>query len=1146
MLARWRQEKAFEKSLSKRKRSPRFVFYEGPPTANAGPALHHVLSRAFKDVVLRYKTMRGFLVERKAGWDTHGLPVELQIEKKLGLTSRKEIEEYGIARFNKQCRDSVWKFKGEWEKLTERIGFWLDTDHPYITYETPYIESLWWIIKQFADRKLLYRDYKVVPYCPRCGTSLSSHELAQGYKTVKDTSVYVSFRVVKGKAHIPVGTSLVAWTTTPWTLPGNVALAVNPKVSYALVKKDGKNFVVAKERVSQVFGENAEVVERFVGRELVGLTYEPLFRFGKPEEGKKVWEVVPADFVSMQEGTGIVHTAVAYGVDDFELGKKEGLAMLHLVDSEGKFTSDVAPWAGIRVMDANLSIIQHLKQSGHVLYQEEIEHEYPFCWRCSTPLLYYAKESWFVAMSRLKDQLLFNNSKVNWVPSHIKEGRFGSWLAEVKDWAFSRDRYWGTPLPIWECAKCGAHVVIGSLRELSERQVSQNTYFTMRHGHSERQELKGNIISCWPEKKELHLTEKGRREVRKAAQELKKKKIDVILTSDLMRTRETSEILGAELGIKPRIEKALREIDVGKLNGKPLNEVAAYWRRESQTPSEHYRLRFELSAPGGESYRDVEKRVYRLLLKLEKQYHGKNILLVSHQRVISLMEVAVRGLSRDEAAKYWKAHDPETAEWRKAEFHQLPYNDDMELDLHRPYIDSVVLPCDSCTKGEMRRVREVVDVWFDSGAMPFAQLHYPFENKAAINGKTWFPADYITEAIDQTRGWFYTLLAVATALGKGTPYKNVISLGHIMDENGEKMSKSKGNIVNPWEAVSRYGADAIRWHFYTASSPGDSKPFAEQEIQLTIRKFILTIWNSYLFYETYKPEGLRVSKSSHVLDRWILSRLQSLRNEMTLQMDTYDITGAARALERFVIDDVSLWYVRRSRSRFQNPSSQKELREAASTLRLVLEEISCLAAPFIPFLSDFMYRSLSQKQESVHWVRWPKEAGAYLNVKLEQEMERARDVVQRGLSQRSRHSIKVRQPLASLSSGERFSLEVAEIIAEELNVKKLIHLSSLGSDVRFDTVITPVLKAEGQLRELFRRIQDMRKRAGYKPSEKVELWYDGDSRLTTMIQENAESIRHQLRVADLRAGDRPKLVFDIEEEFTVDGNRLGLHMRRAA
>ena len=841
ILKRWRREKTFAKSVARRKNSPSFVFYEGPPTANGKPGLHHVESRAFKDVVLRYKTMRGFFVPRRAGWDTHGLPVELEVEKQLGLKSKKDIEKYGIAKFNAECRKSVWKYQKEWEELTERTGMWLNMQDAYVTYETPYIETLWQIIKTWWQKGLLYKDYKVVPFCIRCGTALSSHELAQGYKTVKDLSVYAKFRVIQKeflqKYNLPKDTYILAWTTTPWTLPGNVALAVGKDIQYIAVEISDASRTIANNREVVILAKNILKKETVVqkpwialadlkGKDLLNVQYEPLYGSLVKEPERKHY-VVSADFVSTEDGTGVVHTAVMYGEDDYALGQEFSLPKRHTVTEEGKFNELVPKWKGKFVQDVGSLIIQDLKKRNLLFKEELYEHEYPFCWRCSTPLLYYAKESWFVNMQKVKSRLLANNRKVNWIPSHLKEGRMGEWLKEVKDWAFSRERYWGTPLPIWECTKCEEKDVIGSIKELFSKKLSQN-----------------------------------------------------------------------------------------------------------------------------------------------------------------------------------------------------PYKGKKEIDLHRPFIDKVEFPCKKC-KGTMKRIKEVVDVWYDSGAMPFAQNHWMGEKKPKE-----FPADYIVEAIDQTRGWFYTLLAVSTLLGHGIPYKNVISLGHILDEHGDKMSKSKGNIVDPWEMIDKYGVDAIRWYFYTASNPGDSKLFVERDLQQAVRGFLLPLWNSYMFYEMYadkqslgKNAGVpKPGLGKNVLDRWIVSRLNTTTADMTKKMDDYDITGAARSLESFVIDDLSLWYIRRSRNRFQNPKSKKELQDAVSTLGYVLSQASLLSAPFIPFLSEVVFEK-SKGKGSVHLKDWPFNSAAkrglaqgkpHVNKKLEEAMKAVREIASKGLALRAKAGLRVRQPLASL------------------------------------------------------------------------------------------------------------------------------------
>ena len=970
VLERWKKEKAFEKSVSRRKppaspkatASKRFVFYEGPPPANRKTGIHHVLSRSFKDVILRYKTMRGFFVERRAGWDTHGLPVELQIEKKLGLKSKKDIERYGIAQFNKECKQSVWEYKKEWEELTRRMGFWIDLQDPYITYETSYIETLWHIIQTFWKKGLLYKGYKVVPYCSRCGTPLSSHELAQGYKTVEDISIYIKFKLKTGQNignwTTDDSTYILSWTTTPWTLPGNVGLAVGKDIKYVRVQPKGasETYILAKDLVRTVFKDfHGTESASFAGKDLVGLSYEQLFPIPSLRNGK-AHKIYAANFVTTTDGTGVVHTAVMYGEDDYNLGVKVGLPQHHTVTETGVFTQEVpGGLAGlpVRTQETDGKIFAYLKERNTFLATLSYSHEYPFCWRCSTPLLYFAKDSWFVNMQKVKKELIANNKKINWVPKHLKEGRMGEWLREVKDWAFSRERYWGTPLPIWECAQCDRKEVIGSIQELKER---------------------------------------------------------------------------------------VRE---------------------------------------------------------------------------------------------------------------LPHNENGEVDLHRPYVDSIVFACSGCKTGTMQRVKEVADVWYDSGAMPFAQSHW-------MGGKApkLFPADYIVEGIDQTRGWFYTLLAVSTLLGFGAPYKNVISFSHVLDEQGEKMSKSKGNVVNPWDMIKKYGIDAVRWYFFTTNNPGDPKLFSEKDIQEVLRKFILTLWNSFVFYQTYSNPRLslgapRLSLGKNALDKWILSRLSTTIKEMTALFEAYDVTGAGRSLENFVINDLSLWHIRRSRMRFQNPASPRDFKEAAATLSFVLLQTSKLAAPFIPFLSEHMHNALRVKGpstssgwKSVHWEDWPAFAKASAgkpkqDKKLEQEMKLVRDFVTKALAERAKAGIKVRQPLASLAikgNGREIRKDLLILLKDEVNVKEIVFDQKLKNEVELDTMLSPELREEGSVREILRSIQEMRKEAGYKPQDKIRVWYRGPMSVEALLSKHENFIKKAAGITTIVQGDAPQA--DAAKEIDLDGENI--------
>jgi len=946
ILEFWKKEKIFEKSLAKKSPKGDFVFYEGPPTANGKPGIHHVLARAFKDLIPRYKTMQGYHVERKAGWDTHGLPVELELEKELGLKNKKDIEDYGIEKFNQKCKESVWKYKEDWEKMTERIGYWIDIENPYITYENNYIESLWWIIKQIYEKDLLYKGHKVVPQCPRCGTALSSHEVAQGYKNIEEESVYIKFKL-KDKNN----EYMLVWTTTPWTLPGNIALAVGEDIDYVMVrtldiekKQKGiteyQNLIIAKEIFEGLYrkdfksslkvafnleylhienGEtinNTRILREFKGKDLIGLPYEPLFP-GVIKETEKnaqnAFKIYPADFVSTEEGTGVVHTAVMYGVEDYELGEKVGLPKVHTVNLDGTFNELVPQWKGKFVKDVEKEIIEDLIKRNLLFGTENYAHDYPFCWRCESPLIYYAKDSWYFEMSKLRNELIKNNEKINWVPEHIKEGRFGEWLREIKDWAISRERYWGTPIPVWICEKCGEMKVIGS--------------------------------------------------------------------------RE-------ELGI------------------------------------------------------------------------------------------------------------------------------DEKFDLHRPYIDEIKLEC-KCG-GEMKRTPEVMDCWFDSGAMPFAQFHYPFENKNLIDKGKRYPADFIAEAMDQTRGWFYTLLAISTILGKGTSYKNVICLGHVLDKNGQKMSKHIGNIIDPWEMIEKYGADVVRWYLYTINQPGEPKRFDENSLKESSRIFItlLNVINFYkLFAENKKVDDLKNNDLVNILDKWINSKLNLLIHETTEGLDKYDIVTIGRKIEEF-ITDLSVWYVRRSRERFKGDDEKDKLR-ALKTLRRVIFNLIRLLAPFTPFVAEYIYQEMKGRKESVHLEDWPDTKGKLIDKKLEEKMEKVREICSLALQKRAEAGIKVRQPLKQLTiNSKQLTKELLDLIKDEVNVKEITMDEKLKEGVVLDTIITPELKEEGIVRDFIREIQAKRKEMGLTPKDKIRVSYSENKET---IEKYTEPIKKQVIAGEIVFGDEFKI-----------------------
>ena len=918
VLELWRSADVFARSLAQREGAPPYVFYEGPPTANGRPGLHHVLARSFKDLFPRYKQMRGFQVSRKAGWDTHGLPVELEVERKLKISGKRQIEEFGVAEFNRLCRESVSEYIDDWERMTERLGFWLDMEHPYRTYDSGYIESVWWSLKQIWDRGLLFQDYKVTPYCPRCQTSLSSHELSQGYRDdTPDPSIFVKFRLNDSDGT----TFLLAWTTTPWTLPGNVALAVHPDEPYVRVRQGDEDIILAKARLDVLEG-TYDVVDTMRGEELVDHTYEPLFTDMIPE-GLAFVVVGAPEMVSMEEGTGIVHTAAAYGEADLELCRRKGVAVRHVVGLDGRFLDGQSRYKGQFVKDADPQIVEDLRAQGNLYKSSTITHTYPFCWRCETPLLYYALTSWFIRTTAVKDRLIANNREVAWQPAHIRDGRMGDWLENLVDWNLSRSRYWGTPLPIWVCEECGEQRCVGSANEL--------------------------------------------------------------------------------------------------------------------------------------------------------------------------------GLTTDD-------------------------------DLHKPHIDEVTLPCEKCGNGVMRRVPDVIDCWYDSGAMPFAQWHYPFENKE------WFeqrhPADFICEAIDQTRGWFFSLLAESTLLFDEPAYRNVICLGHVVDRDGKKMSKSRGNIIEPSTVFDQFGADPVRWYFFTSVTAGSEYRVSTDVIQEVVRRFLLTLWNTYSFFVTYASiddwdpyAPVPPVDERPALDRWCLARLEQTVDEVCAALDSYDATDACRQVEALV-EDVSKWYVRRSRRRFwkgDDPAAAGvgdfDKRCAYATLHTVLHTISRLVAPFMPFVAERMYRNLSGFEgdspprdgvpDSVHLTDYPTSNDEMRDPELVLQMARLRRLVETGLAAREQAIIPVRQPLREATvRGARFDAELEAIFADELNVKSVTYAEKEGQfeDVVLDIVITDELLLEGLARVVSRNVNELRKKAQLEVADRIVLHVDAEGDALRAIQAHQQKL----------------------------------------
>lgn len=1162
VLKFWKENQIFEKTQDKSRYKKSFRFFEGPPTANGKPGIHHMLSRAFKDIICRYKAMAGFFVRRKAGWDTHGLPVEIEVEKELGLKSKQDIEKFGIAEFNEKAKNSVWKYQDEWEKLTDRIGFWLDLKNPYITYKPDYIESLWWLFKQIADRGLLKKSFKITPYCPRCQTPLSSHEMGQPgvYRKAKDPSIWIKFKVERGKGKAKSNEFLLVWTTTPWTLPSNVAIAINPKLTYTKYKI-GNEYVWSYNIPP---AEKVEVTERVSGKKMIGLRYEPLFRVAGPWlKNKKFFKVYGADFVETAEGTGLVHIAPAFGEDDMNLIKeieKDLVGKIPITIDEKGIVQKNLPGAGKPAKIADKDIVQDLEQHGVLLKSDTIEHDYPFCWRCNAALLYFSQFSWFIEMSRLRNELIANNQKINWVPEHIKEGRFGEWLREVKDWAISRNRYWGTPLPIWQCQKdCGHIEVVGSLADLDKLRFSQNNFYILRHGEAEHN-VRGIISSGLERGKDIsRLTRKGIRQVEEAAKDLtrqlKGKELDFIFTSPYVRTKQTAEIIAKATKAEIIADKRLAELNTGIFNQRPIEE----YRRFFGNPLE----KFVKSPPGGENLNEVKKRIFQALLDIDSRYRGKNILIVSHGDPLWVLEGIIKGLPNEEILKLNSIEvDGKPI---KIELHNWPRNLDGELDIHRPYIDNIYLKCKKCGK-KMERIKEVADCWFDSGAMPLAQFHFPFQckevqppkidrNTGRLNLQNLqkcidFPADYISEGIDQTRGWFYTLLAVSTALGLDIPpYLNVICLGLVLDKNGQKMSKSKGNAVSPWDMVNKYGADIVRWYFYTINQPGEPKLFNESDLGKMLRKFIMIIYNSFIFWNTYADKNQSVGgykyKSGHVLDRWILSRLNQTISSATENLEKYEVVPAGKALEVFV-DDFSRWYIRRSRVRLQKPENKNDFIAASDTLFYCLLELSKLLAPFTPFFAEALYRSFGSGEESVHLEDWPRANEKLIDFDLIEKMEEVRRISSLALAIRAERGVKIRQPLKTLDIKSKLldvrDEEFLKILKDEVNVKEVKWNLEMKEEVALDTAITPELREEGLLRDVVRMAQGLRHDAGFVQKDAIILMAEPPDDLRGILEKNSDFLKKEVgaKAMELKKSEK----FDAELDSKIGGKRIWIGVRK--
>lgn len=1114
----WRDNEIFEKSVKRRRRGKPFVFFDGPPTANGLPHVGHFLTRIYKDLFGRYKTMQGFYAPRRAGWDTHGLPVELEIEKELGLKNKKDIEAYGIANFNIKCRESVWKYKKAWEEMTERIGFWIDLKNPYITYQTDYVESLWWIINQIWSRGLLYQGHKILPYCTRCGTSLSSHEVAQGYKDVVDTSAFVKFRLrrdqsVKDIVSTDLPIYVLAWTTTPWTLPGNVALAVGASIEYSIVNLEasGDVVIVATERLD-VLKSDYKVLGKLKGKDLVGLKYDQIFEVNdlKSENSHKIYA---GEFVSTTDGTGVVHIAPMYGEDDYALGRQYDLPMKHTVNEQGNFNDNVLEFSRKPARESNQAIIDFLKENNALYRIDNYEHSYPHCWRCKTPLLYYAKSSWFIEMSKLRKQLAERNKTINWNPSHLRDGRFGEFIKEAKDWALSRERYWGTPLPLWKCSSCGDIECVDSLNKLEERRIKKgNQYFLVRHAYSDRN--KSDIVASRIEHDKYNLTDNGIKKMKSTARDLRLKGgLDMIFSSPFMRTRQTAQILADEMKIENVvIDERLKELDHGSdLEGKPHKEC----------PICHDSISLDTRLFDGETRREAKARMMNFVRDCERKFDGKRIAVVSHGDPIWLLEAGMKNLDDKEVYLMKDKIYPKEGEVIKLALKNYPYNDNGEVDPHRPYIDSIEMSCSKCN-GVMKRIPELIDVWFDSGAMPYAQWHYPFENKDLIDGKgntTQYPADFIVEAIDQTRGWFYTLLAISALLDRPAPYRNVSVLGFVTNEKGKKLSKSEGAGEGFSEILSKTSVDALRWYLYTVSDVGDDKRFSLPDVENRAKNFHMIVLNMARFFELYRAKSVksvpRAIKPKNALDKWVWARCMTTLSEVTEALDGYNAVKASRAIESFVINDVSQWWLRMSRPRFQHPEDGSELLYSTKFFLSLWIEIAKMLAPFNPFFAEYLSEELQLSASmkniaSIHHADWSKvKAVKIADVKIIKEMEDARAVISAGLAQRKKSQIKVRQPLQAVDIKRKvkFPKDIEAMIRAELNIKDVFYKTKLEEIAVLDEKLSPELINEGYVREVVRGVQDLRKEIGCGFQEKVSLvWHTTDENLGELIDSSKKEI----------------------------------------
>ncbi len=1093
ILGFWKREKIFEKSLAKASPSGEFVFYDGPPFATGLPHSGSLLSSVSKDVIPRYKTMRGYNVRRRWGWDTHGLPIENLVEKELGLKNKREILSVGIEKFNETARSMVLAYVHEWKRYIERVGRWVDFDNSYKTMDASFTESVWWALKKIHEKGRLYEGRKVLMYCPHCETPLAKAEIAMDntYKDVTEEAVTVKFKVKEPEKHgLPHGSYILAWTTTPWTLPGNVALAVGADIRYDVRHRADGYAILAKDRVEALGLEHANLEKELSGAELVGIEYEPLYALdrAKVAEGERgkfehAYRVYPAGFVHTEEGTGVVHTAVIYGEDDYQLGMKEGLPMVPLLYPNATYNETAPAFLhGQYIKKAEPFIKEDLERRGLLFAKAPNTHSYPHCYRCGTPLIYNAVSSWFIDIQAVKARMLSENGKVNWIPEHLKQGRFAKLIESAPDWTISRNRFWASPLPIWKDAS-GNVTVIGSLDELKAYvKKSGNRYIVMRHGEAESN-IKDEASTDPVRQQSNRLTEKGKEEVRAATMKLMREGVELIYVSPFARTRESAEIVRETLGLPPEAvieDNRLREIAVGAFEGKPNKEYRAFFASIEE--------RFTKRPPGGETFADVRRRMGEVLYELEERYQGKKILILSHGDPLWLLQMASIGAPAAEAERFPYLAP---AGVQALDFTPIPHNRDYELDYHLPYLDEVRLENE---KGEpLTRIPEVVDCWVESGSMPFAEYHYPMEHRQEFE-KRW-PGDFVSEYIGQTRAWFYYMHAMSVSVFDRLAFKNVLTTGTILAADGQKVSKSKKNYTDPYTLFDEYGADAFRYYLMSSVvMQAEDLAFRDEDVKDAHARVVNMLRNVASFYELFKTGDAPASTSTHPLDRWILTRLSQTAREMTEAFDRYDVVHATRAIRPF-IDDLSTWYVRRSRDRMRGEDTPDK-RAALSVLRHVLREFAKLAAPVLPFVAEEVFRAVRTEgdPESVHLCDWPHmekslfSLSAFFGGKEEAQllagMERVRALASDALQLRQKAGIKVRQPLAKLKVPDALPSELTAILADEVNVKKVV---TGYSTVELETELTPELIAEGGERERQRAIADARKSEGFSPHDRVTV-----------------------------------------------------------